>query len=287
MNDNSSEPSANEGQTQNENETPTDNDNTIVEVAEDARKLFIGGIPPQAKPSDLKDYFSKYGEVQKVNIITDVYSGRSRGFAFLIFANQDSVNQVLNDSSRHTVAGKEVEAKLATPLSSNNKQSNPKVFVGGINKTVTKDVLCEIFNKRGNVTDVFLPVDENQENKGYAFVTFDDSAIAATLCEEGKIMVDDKECDIKKARSKYESRGGGRGGRGGFYRGRSGGRGGYDHYGADYRYGYIPHDFGYGNVYTGGYTGGYGIDNSARYNRGYYRSEGGYNGSSGMYNPHS
>jgi len=58
------------------------------------RKLFIGGIPPQAKPSDLKDYFSKYGEVQKVNIITDVYSGRSRGFAFLIFANQDSVNQV-------------------------------------------------------------------------------------------------------------------------------------------------------------------------------------------------
>jgi len=50
--------------------------------------------------------------------------------------------------------------------------------------------------------------------------------------------------------------------------GRSGGRGGYDHYGADYRYGYIPHDFGYGNVYTGGYTGGYGIDNSARYNRG-------------------
>jgi len=39
MNDNSSEPSANEGQTQNENETPTDNDNTIVEVAEDARYL--------------------------------------------------------------------------------------------------------------------------------------------------------------------------------------------------------------------------------------------------------
>lgn len=36
-------------------------------------------------------------------------------------------------------------------------------------------------------------MDENQENKGYAFVTFDDSAIAATLCEEGKIMVDDKE----------------------------------------------------------------------------------------------
>lgn len=56
------------------------------------------------------------------------------------------------------MAGKEVEAKLATPLSSNNKQSNPKVFVGGINKTVTKDVLCEIFNKRGNVSELFLLV---------------------------------------------------------------------------------------------------------------------------------
>lgn len=44
------------------------------------------------------------------------------------------------------------------------------------------------------VQDVYLPIDKmTNESKGYAFVNFDSSEVAAELCTEGKFIVNDKE----------------------------------------------------------------------------------------------
>ena len=54
------------------------------EVNEDERKLFVGGLPQDAKDSDIKEHFGQFGEIDGVNLKTDPSTGRSRGFAFVV-----------------------------------------------------------------------------------------------------------------------------------------------------------------------------------------------------------
>lgn len=47
------------------------------------KKLYVGNISFQASEDDLKDLFSKAGEVVSAKLITDAATGRARGFAFV------------------------------------------------------------------------------------------------------------------------------------------------------------------------------------------------------------
>ena len=46
-------------------------------------KLYVGNLAFGASEEDLKKLFSEAGAVQSAKIVTDSYSGRSRGFGFV------------------------------------------------------------------------------------------------------------------------------------------------------------------------------------------------------------
>ena len=46
-------------------------------------KLYVGNLAFGASEEDLRKLFSEAGEIQSVKIVTDAYSGRSRGFGFV------------------------------------------------------------------------------------------------------------------------------------------------------------------------------------------------------------
>ena len=54
------------------------------QVNEDERKLFVGGLPQDAKDGEITEYFGQFGEIDSVNLKTDPSTGRSRGFAFVV-----------------------------------------------------------------------------------------------------------------------------------------------------------------------------------------------------------
>ena len=57
------------------------------------KKLYVGNLSFQATEDQIRDLFSAYGEVSNVNLVTDRYSGRSRGFAFVEMASEDAANK--------------------------------------------------------------------------------------------------------------------------------------------------------------------------------------------------
>lgn len=47
------------------------------------KTLFVGSIAPQATENDIKELFSEFGTVRKLEMPRDIFSGRCKGFAFI------------------------------------------------------------------------------------------------------------------------------------------------------------------------------------------------------------
>src|ERR687887_615040 len=60
-----------------------------------AQKLFIGGISFNTTSEGLRDFFAQAGTVLSANVITDQFSGRSRGFGCVEMATSDEAKRAI------------------------------------------------------------------------------------------------------------------------------------------------------------------------------------------------
>ena len=47
------------------------------------KTLFVGNLPPEATEDEIKELFSQHGNVRKIELPRDIFSGRNKGFAFI------------------------------------------------------------------------------------------------------------------------------------------------------------------------------------------------------------
>jgi len=59
-------------------------------------KLYVGNLSFGASEEDLKKLFSEAGTVQSVKIVTDPYSGRSRGFGFVEMTSDTDAEKAIS-----------------------------------------------------------------------------------------------------------------------------------------------------------------------------------------------
>ncbi|VCW67296.1 unnamed protein product, partial [Gulo gulo] len=60
-----------------------------------AKRIFVGGIKEDPEEHHLRDYFEQYGNVEVAKIMTDLGSGKKRGFAFVTLDDHDSVDKIV------------------------------------------------------------------------------------------------------------------------------------------------------------------------------------------------
>jgi len=80
----------------------------------DKNKLFVGSLPWSINESSLKELFSQYGEITEAIVITDRDTGRSKGFGFVTFANEESAQKALEMSGKE-VEGRSIVVNVAKP----------------------------------------------------------------------------------------------------------------------------------------------------------------------------
>src|SRR5436305_13950000 len=80
-----------------------------------ATRLFVGNLSYQTMENDLQDYFSQAGVVTSVNLMLDKMTGKSRGFAFIEFANQDEANKAIEQFHNKEFQGRALTVNIARP----------------------------------------------------------------------------------------------------------------------------------------------------------------------------
>jgi RNA recognition motif-containing protein len=65
--------------------------------------LYVGNIPYALKEEDLKAVFEEHGQVVSLKIITDKYTGRSKGFGFIEMENEEQEEKAINECNRKEI----------------------------------------------------------------------------------------------------------------------------------------------------------------------------------------
>mmetsp|Transcript_16830 Transcript_16830/g.25449 ORF Transcript_16830/g.25449 Transcript_16830/m.25449 type:complete len:362 (+) Transcript_16830:108-1193(+) len=78
----------------------------------DADKIFVGGLSWQTTEESLRYHFEQYGPVLSVEVMKDRVTGDPRGFAFVVFTSEATVDLVMEEG-RHEINHKVVDVKRA------------------------------------------------------------------------------------------------------------------------------------------------------------------------------
>lgn len=78
------------------------------------KKVFVGGLPASCREADLHAYFARFGDVAESQVMYDHQTGNSRGFGFVTFVYEATVDRVV-ELEAHQIMSKHVEVKRAEP----------------------------------------------------------------------------------------------------------------------------------------------------------------------------
>ncbi|MEC4673375.1 MAG: RNA-binding protein [Nitrospirota bacterium] len=83
-------------------------------------KIYVGGLPFATTEAELEALFAEHGTVQSARVITDKYTGQSRGFAFVEMSTPEEAQTAINALNGTEMGGRTLtvnEAKPMTPRS--------------------------------------------------------------------------------------------------------------------------------------------------------------------------
>lgn len=82
-------------------------------------KIYVGNLPYNVTEEDLKRAFAAFGQVESVSIITDQFSGRSKGFGFVEMPVKEEAQAAISGMNGKTMSDRALNVNEARPRSDN------------------------------------------------------------------------------------------------------------------------------------------------------------------------
>jgi cold-inducible RNA-binding protein len=79
------------------------------------KNIFVGNLSFQTTEDALRTVFERYGEVQKVKLVTDRETGRARGFAFVEMTNEEAADRAIAELNGKAQDGRNLTVNEARP----------------------------------------------------------------------------------------------------------------------------------------------------------------------------
>lgn len=85
--------------------------------------IFVGSLPWSLEEADLRESFEAYGAVESVKIITDKFTGRSKGFGFVEMTNDEEGQKAIDELNGATVDGRAIVVNKSEPKPEGERKS--------------------------------------------------------------------------------------------------------------------------------------------------------------------
>lgn len=70
--------------------------------------IFVGSLPFSLQEAELQGVFEEYGEVSSCKIITDKFSGRSKGFGFVEMSDDEAAKKAIEELNGAEIGGRSI-----------------------------------------------------------------------------------------------------------------------------------------------------------------------------------
>lgn len=82
-------------------------------------KLFVGGLPFSTTDDELKELFAAHGAVASATVVRDRDSGRSKGFGFVEYENDEEGKKAQEALNGSDMGGRTISVDMARPKENN------------------------------------------------------------------------------------------------------------------------------------------------------------------------
>jgi len=79
------------------------------------KKLYVGGLPYSVTEDKLQEIFSAHGTVDSARVITDRFTGRSRGFGFVEMSSEEEAQTAIDSLNGSDLDGRSLTVNEARP----------------------------------------------------------------------------------------------------------------------------------------------------------------------------
>ncbi len=80
-----------------------------------ATKLYVGNLSYSVTQADLEELFAQVGSVASANVITDRFSGQSRGFGFVEMSSDEEAQSAVQRFDGYDLKGRALKVNEARP----------------------------------------------------------------------------------------------------------------------------------------------------------------------------
>ncbi len=77
--------------------------------------IYVGNLAYSVSESDLKEAFSEFGEVSSVRLVSNKFSGQSKGFGFVEMPNNPEADAAMNALNESSFKGRDIKVSQAKP----------------------------------------------------------------------------------------------------------------------------------------------------------------------------
>lgn len=78
-------------------------------------KLYVGGLPYSVTDGQLEEIFSEHGSVQSARVISDKFTGQSRGFGFVEMGSSEEAQKAMGALNGTQLEGRTLVVNEARP----------------------------------------------------------------------------------------------------------------------------------------------------------------------------